>query len=134
MTNKMVKSKASQASTEFVFLVIVAFMVALTFTVVSLNRQKEIDFQKEYSLLKDVGLMVQGEILLAANVENGYSRRFSVPDKIDVFNYSISLYNSTYLVLESKSHLFAVRVPSVNGSIVKGANLIEKDEGIIKIN
>lgn len=124
----------SQTSMEFLFLIVIAFMVSLIFTAVSLEQQNEINFQKEYLLLKDLGLKIQGEILLAANVEDGYSRKFNIPAKLENFDYDIIISNYTLLAVESKNHLFAVRIPSVNGTIIKGNNLITKNNGNIKIN
>lgn len=126
--------KKSQTSTEFLFLIGIAFIVSLIFTVVSLSQQKEINLEKEFILLKDVGLKLQSEIFLASNVEDGYYRAFSIPEKLDNLDYNISISNSTFIVAESKNQLFIVRIPTVNGTINKGNNIIQKNDGKIKIN
>ena len=129
----MIKPKA-QTATEFVFLIIIVFMVSLIFTVVSLNQERDINYQREFILLKDVGLKLQSEISIAAYTEDGYSRVFEIPTKLDIFDYNISIINSTFIFAESSNHQFITRIATVNGTVIKGNNIITKQNGNIKIN
>jgi len=119
---------------EFVFLVGVAFTITLVLGVVFVVQQKEINSDREYVLLNDILLKTQGEILLASNIDDGYYREFTIPEKAEAIDYSLSISNNTFLVLVSGNHFFEERIPLVNGSIVKGKNIIRKDNGKIQIN
>ena len=108
---------------EFVFLVGVAFTITLVLGVVFVVQQKEINSDREYVLLNDILLKTQGEILLASNIDDGYYREFTIPEKAEAIDYSLSISNNTFLVLVSGNHFFEERIPLVNGSIVKGKNI-----------
>jgi len=129
----MITIKA-QTSTEFLFLIIIVYMVSLIFTVVSLNQERDINYQREYLLLKDVGLKIQSEISLAAYTEDGYSRVFEIPNKLEIFDYNISIINNSFVYAESANNLFIARLSTVNGTVNKGDNLITKQNGKIRIN
>ena len=109
-------------------------MVSLIFTVVSLNQERDINYQREYLLLKDVGLKIQSEISLAAYTEDGYSRVFEIPNKLEIFDYNISIINNSFVYAESANNLFIARLSTVNGTVNKGDNLITKQNGKIRIN
>ena len=131
---RMTKIIKSQASLELLFLIVIAFMMVLVFTIVTVNQQKEINSQKEYILLKDLTLKVQSEIFIAANVEDGYSRTFNIPSNLEGYDYNLNISNGTFIVTETKNNLLIMRIPFVNGRINKGDNIIQKDDGEIKIN
>jgi len=127
------KEKKSQISMEFVFLVGIAFIAILVFTVVGYDKLKEISDEKEFVLVKDLAFKVQNEINLAANVDDGYRRDFEIPQKLDYIDYDVTI-NNNVLVVESKNHEYVLLIPTVRGNITKGGNVICKDDGVIEIN
>ena len=75
--------KKAQVSMEFVFLVGLAFMVMIVFISSTRSEFSALSSEEERSLVKDVAVMVQHELVMASNVEDGYIRIFEVPLKLD---------------------------------------------------
>ncbi len=125
-------SKAQISAEFFVFLGL-AFLIAISFELASLDQLNDFRIQKENEAVKDLGLKFQKELLIAATVEDGYVRTFQIPDKLDNVNYSLLTRNST-ITVESKNSLFTVSIPKSVGNVIKGNNKINKTNGIIYIN
>ena len=125
--------KKSQVSAEFFVFLGMAFLIAVGFEISSLSKIKDLSESTEQESLKDLALSIQTELTIASNVEDGYHRRFTIPDKIGSINYSIYLSNNT-LSLQSKNGLVFLKVPTFTGSMSKGTNNINKTGGVIYIN
>ena len=125
-------SKA-QVSAEFFIFIGLAFLVAIAFSVASLDQLNDFRLQKENDAIKDLALNLQKELMTAATVEDGYVRTFTIPDQLDNINYSLTTQNFT-ITVQSKNSLFSVGIPNSVGNITKGANTINKTGGVIHIN
>jgi hypothetical protein len=125
--------KKAQVSVEFFLFLGLAFAIALSFSIGSLDRLNELRFKKENDAAMDVALKLQREILLAAYVEDGYSRSFTLPPLIEGINYTIRAQNSTVIV-QSKKGFYSLPIPAAAGNFTKGTNTINKTNGIIYIN
>ena len=126
------RSKA-QVSAEFFIFLGLAFLIAIAFELASLEQLNDFRLQKENEAVKDLALKLQQELLIAANVEEGYLRIFEIPDNLEGINYSLSAQNST-ITVKSKNAFYLVSIPRVVGNVSKGTNLINKTNGIIYIN
>ena len=126
-------SKA-QVSFEFFILVGMAFLVTIVFTSLALKDLNQFRNQKESEAVKDLALKLQQEVIISSEVEDGYVRNFKIPDKLDSTNYSLNIYNSSLLVVQSKNGFYLVQVPKIVGSFAKGDNKINKTGGVIYIN
>ena len=129
----MHKTKKSQTAIEFMFLVGVAFSIVMIFMVASKDQVKEINTEKEQILVKDLAFKVQNEINLAAVLDDGYSRNFEIPNKLETIDYAIST-EGGILTISTANEDSVLFIPKVNGSIQKGANSIRKENGILYIN
>jgi hypothetical protein len=125
--------KKSQVSMEFVFLVGVAFMVMLVFISTTRSEFSDLRNEEEKSLVKDVSMMVQHELVMASNVEDGYLRKFYVPLDLDGISYNIQIINNTVLTT-TEGYEYVLNIPSVIGSIQKGNNTINKTNSTIYLN
>ena len=96
-------SKA-QVSAEFFIFVGMAFVIAIAFSMSSIDHLNYFRLQNENIAVKDLALKLQKELLTAANVEDGYVRTFTLPDKLDNINYSLTTQNFT-ITVESKNSL-----------------------------
>lgn len=123
----------SQVAMEFIMLVFLAFMIMMIFTVVGRDRMVDIRQKEEYESLKDVTLAIQSELIIAANVEDGYIREFGLPGSLDGVNYTI-LIQSGYIITESENHEYLVKTSSVSGNATIGANIIRKENGVVYLN
>lgn len=125
-------SKAQISAEFFVFLGL-AFLVAIAFEIASINQLNDFRIKKENEAVKDMALKLQKELLLAATVEDGYVRAFTIPDNLDRVNYTLTTTNST-ITVKSANSLFMVLIPNAVGNVSKGANTINKTGGVIRIN
>lgn len=128
--------KLSQISSEFFIFVGLAFLIAIAFAIASLEQLNDFRVQQESSAVKDLALKLQKELLIAAEVEDGYVRIFQIPDKIDGINginYSLTTQNST-ITVTSKNSLYIVAIPRIIGNVSKGSNIINKTGGVIYLN
>jgi len=82
---------------------------------------------------EDLVIKVQKELLLAARSEDGYTREFDIPDKLGKYNYTISLSSGEVTVILDGVH-YVRKIPSINGNIIKGTNIIFKRENVVNIN
>ena len=125
-------SKA-QVSAEFFVLLGLAFLVAIAFEFASLSQLNDFTIKKESDAVKDLALKLQKELLVAATVEDGYVRAFTIPDTLDRINYTLTTRNST-ITVESAHSLFIVAIPNAVGNVSKGTNTINKIGGVIHLN
>jgi len=125
--------KKAQVSMEFVFLVGLAFMVMIVFISSTRSEFSSLQSQEERSLVKDVGVMIQHELIMASNVDDGYTRIFSVPYNLDGISYNIQTINNT-LIIYTEEYESVLNIPSFVGDIEKGNNTINKTDSIIYID
>ena len=125
-------SKA-QISAEFFILMGFVFLVAIAFEIASIDQLNDFRIQKENDAVQDLALKLQKEVILAASVEDGYSRTFSIPLTLDNINYTLTRENSS-IAIQSKNSLFIIQVPNSIGNLTKGINTINKTGGVIYIS
>jgi len=138
--------KKAQSSIEVALLVGFMFLVFNVFLLVIAQRMVDVQDQKDQALIGDMSSVIESEIVLAAGVEDGYSRTFEIPQTLKGINYSVKLINSTVmktnyseLVLKyvdfTKTYETVKKLPkNVDGVINKGKNKIVKKAGIICLN
>ena len=79
-------------------------------------------------------LKLQKEVLLAASVEDGYVRLFTIPIQLDNnINYTLTTKNYTITVVSANS-IYTFTIPNSIGNVTKGPNKINKTGGVIYIN
>ena len=128
------KKIKSQVAMEFLILVGMGFLVVIIFTALAEKKIKETYDIKEDILVKDLALKVQSEFNLAATVEEGYTREFEIPEKLDNrINYTIFIMNDN-LVIQSKNSAYTARLPKAAGNVTKGVNKIRNSGNVVYIN
>lgn len=123
----------AQITAEFYILLGISFLIAIAFEIASLQQLNDFRKQKEGEFVKDIALKLQKEVLLAANVEDGYVRVFQIPDKLDNIDYFLTVQNYT-VNIQSKNAFYVVPIPKAIGNMTKGTNVINKTGGVIYIN
>ena len=127
------KNSKAQVSMEFVFLVGLAFTVMVVFISSTRSEFDDLRGEEERSLLKDVSVMVQHELIIASNVENGYFRIFKTPYTLNGVSYSLSV-NDGILLATTEDYESVMNVPIVVGDIQIGENSVNKTGGVIYLN
>ncbi len=129
------KDIKSQSSMEFFALVGLAFLATILFAAITVNEIREFSDQKEFLMIKDLALRLQKEVAIAASVEDGYERSFTLEDKLEgKVDYFTIVTNSSVNVNSSKA-AFSARIPLIYGkNFTKGSNKVEKTNGKIYVN
>lgn len=128
------KSKKSQSSLEFVVLVSFMLAVFMLFFVVSGSRILSLQGDKDGRTAKNFMSTIESEIKSAAYVNNGYSREFTLPSKIDGNPYNITILGGRELVLNYKDAEYLVFLPNgIQGNLTIGANRLTKRNGVVNI-
>jgi len=125
--------KIGQVSMEFIFLVGLAFTIMIVFIASTRSEFSDLRSVEERSLVKDVSVMIQHELVMAASVEDGYYRIFNVPDELEGNDYSMYILNNT-LVVYTDDYEYVLNMPSIVGDIQKGNNTINKTGNVIYLN
>ena len=131
---QLISLRRSQVSMEFVFLIGLAFMVMTVFIASTRSEFDELRSEEERTLIRDAGMKVHSELVIASTVEDGYSRTFSIPAKLDdSIDYDIEIINNT-LIAATDEYESVFNVPAVAGQVQKGNNSISKTNGTIYLN
>lgn len=128
------KNKA-QSSVEFIILVgaVMFFFIGFLIYIESNLAVKEREFINNE--LMGLASDVKKEIELAHVASEGYSRKFSIPEKINGNDYEIQIIeNSVYVRTFDGKYALSLPVNAVTGNAVKGENLIRKENGRVYLN
>ncbi len=128
------KGGKAQVSQEFFLFVGIAFMIAIIILGIIAGDINENVEERRKRAVDDIGFYVQGELVTAAGVKDGYNRTFNIPDKSDTISYIISITNYTKLIVTSQDYEALFYIPNVNGTILIGNNTIRKTNGTVFLN
>lgn len=123
----------SQITTEFILFSGLVLIAAIIFISMSIDQAETLYETKEFLLVKDVALKIQNEISITSYIEDGYSRQFELPEKINSIDYNISIVNNTLIVYTNTTKYF-IGILNITGYLNKGTNTIIKTDGKIKLN
>jgi hypothetical protein len=131
-------NRKAQIATEFMLMVGLAMVVVFAFLAVSYSLITDYTEEKNRNKLMDFGYSIQNELILAAEVEPGYQRVITLPDKIGSTSYSMHITNND-LVIPYRGGEFLFAIPKVkNESVIvfsSGNNYtITTDEDGVLIN
>jgi hypothetical protein len=126
-------SRKSQATFEFLSIIVFLTMITAVFSVVARDRLSEAKDEKNYQRMEDLVSYVQNEISIAQSSATGYERTFAVPEYLGNENYSIQLeYGYVTVEIAERSSIRAVQ--NVSGNLRKGQNIISNKHGSVNIN
>jgi uncharacterized protein (UPF0333 family) len=133
MKNKFINYKKAQISVEYMTMFFISMIIFIIFISVFYNNRREIIIETNQKQLNEIALSIQNEIITASNMNNGYKRIFIIPSQLSSNTYNIS--NNYYMFwIESNNFFISKRIPSINGSLKKGTNIIKKENNYIFIN
>ncbi len=136
--------KRAQATVEFTLLMTFLLFIFLATFIVIGNRMEDVNKTNEEALVREFMAMILDEINFARIVEDGYSRTFSVPRRLENVNYTLEIANSTFLVVYYKNTSYVSRPfdDNVRGNFLFNDTepddafyelVIRKDYGIISV-
>lgn len=125
----------SQSSMEFIVLATFMLLVIVGFFGVTSSRVLEAREDVNRRIAEDIADFAYREIEIAASVNNGYKKSFSMPQNVNGVNYSIRIADNIELTVHYLDYEHVRFLPSnVTGNITKGANTISRNNGVIYIN
>jgi|GEM_PF-3220862 len=125
--------KIGQIALEFTFMMMLGFtFLIVVLSIISVLMIHKTDEQSQLLVEKEV-LRVQEELLLASSVQDGYSRKITIPSKIGNYDFTIIQSESLLEFKLTNNAVYTAEIPEVNGVLQKGTNLIKKN-GIITIS
>jgi hypothetical protein len=134
-------NRNGQIAIEFLLLIAMAFFIVLTLLISMLSISERNTKIKSYNEMDDLGKSLQQELLLASQLEDGYTRKINLPLKINGLQYTAfvgsSNYTNTsnsYLLLTFNSVELFYTLPHVTGNIYLGDNILVKSNNTLKFN
>ena len=128
------QTRQGQVAFEFVALIALAMLVFTIFIYVLIENRQDIQDENEYNYLVDLSKSVQSELYLASSVGDGYLRTLQLPDLLDNrYEYSINVFNNS-LVTSTSRYQEVLTIPTIQGNITKGDNVINKTDGEIYVS
>jgi len=123
----------------FMIFFLIAFLAVVSdkLVVATDDRAKEI--------IEDLADVVESELSLAANAQDGYSRIFTLPEALDGKTYTILFYNKSTTGANFTQFLITVNVTggeynalrvlpdNILGTLSTGDNFVRKHDGIVNL-
>lgn len=135
--NTMAENKSihAQLSIEFIIATAIVMLIVIT-ALIPLKQMFASKAKREADkALEDLGLNLQAELITAATVKPGYKRIIHLPERINGFDYNITI-SKYFLSITYENGELSFPIPYVNGTFKKDANasVIEKlENGEIRI-
>jgi len=138
--------KRAQAANEtaliigFMTLFLIAFLAVISdkLVIATDGRTKE--------MAEDLADVIESELILAANAQEGYSRVFTLPFSLDGKPYTLVFYNKTNTeanftqmtvgidITGAEYNAFRVLPANIRGTLSIGDNFVRKHEGIVNVS
>jgi len=125
--------RKSQIISEFTIFSGIALLFSIVFISISFSQAKDLYDTKEFLQVKDIAIKIGKEIDLTSFVEDGYNRKFEIPEKVNGRDYNISIVNNT-LTIWTNTTLYVTAIQNVTGDLKKGSNTITKTNGLMYLN
>lgn len=129
------KNKKAQTGIEFfILLIAVAIIFSILLGVIQVTLLDKTN-EKNEIIFREKALTIQNEINLASSASDGYRREFYIPEKIIGKDYEISIIDDfIYMKTFDEKYALALEIPKINGSFIKGENILKKEDGEIILN
>ena len=125
----------SQSSVEFIILASFMLFVILVFFAIASSKILDTKDEANRQIARDIADFAYREIEVAKTVNDGYIRRFDMPETVNGIAYTIMIIDDAELVVNYLDYEYVKFLPSnVTGVINKGLNTLSKNDGIVYIN
>ena len=128
--------KKSQVSLEFLYFVGAALFVLIIYLFITSNYFSITAVRKDNIAAQNLLEQTRNEINLAGRVENGYTRKITLPDNINFINYAINIQGrEIYITFKNNdySKILSTDV-TVTGTLAPGKTLlVTKSNDIVTV-
>jgi len=129
--------KNAQIAMEFLILTAMAFAIVMVFLVIISSISTNDTKNRSYYDMADLGISLQQEILLAIELEDGYTRKINLPATLNGIRYNATIGQASnkygYLILSFEGREVYYTIPYVNGTIHLGDNLLVKTNNTLRM-
>ncbi len=130
--------KKGQIAIEFLLYIGIAFFMVIVLLASILAVSEDNVKIRTYADMDDLGKSLQQELLLASQLEDGYTRRINLPITMNGKGYNVTVgqsnpQNSYILLAYEGSELFYL-TPPVEGNLTLGNNVLRKRNGTLYVN
>lgn len=131
----MITKRKSKGQSAIEFAIIFGFILFffIVFFAIIKENQHEKNKEKERLIIQNIALDVQDEINLAAGASEGYYREFTTPTNILGKDYDMQIIEKRVYANTSDFGV-AYSVFEVQGNLVKGLNVIRKENETVYLN
>ncbi len=131
----MLKKNNAQFAIEFIVLIAFMFLIFIGFIAVITSKVLESKETEKLGIAEDVSTLIKNEVELAKAASNGYSRTFSLPDKIGGNIYTTQIIDNRELIITYLGQEHVSFLPNkVCGDTFLPSNEIDKENNIICAN
>ena len=123
----------SQISLEFLTLIGLALVILICALIIASSNLEMKQDEEEQIAVKDLAMMIQNELYLAAQVRDGYQREIMVPYKVNIWDYTINQTNIS-LSIQTSNVYYELAIPKIIGNISKGSNIIRNQGGNVTVS
>ena len=137
--------KKGQAANELAMVLGIMILFLVAFLAVLGDRLVVATDDRARGLAEDIAEVIESELVLAANAQDGYSRVFTLPESLDGMPYALVLLNRTnteanfsevvLTVNTSSGEYTAIKVlpDNIFGAFSLGSNLVRKRNGLVNL-
>jgi hypothetical protein len=124
--------RKSQIAIEFVIFMGagLVFLIGFVIAITALGADK-VD-EKAYYKLNDFGASIQSEIILASEVNEGYTRTIFIPRSVEGIPFTMNNTNS-HLFVHYKKEQLHYAIPNTLGMLQQGYNTLRNNNGTVVI-
>ncbi len=126
----------AQSAIELIILVgFLAFFFLIFLFAIHMSTADE-RWENRNLLTQELALEIQQEVNLAAESLSGYSRQFTLPERISGLTYDVEIVENTvvYVHTDDEQHALSLPVSYVDGLLVIGTNTIKNIDGAVYLN
>ncbi len=124
------RSRKAQFAIEFSLMIGMAMIALLVLAGVLYLMTVDYSEERNIMRLTDLGYSLQNELILASQVEDGYERIITLPDRVESADYLIDkTHNDLVITYRGSELLFAVP-QNITGHFQKGTNTVRKESNI----
>ncbi|MBI4151051.1 hypothetical protein HY492_02915 [Candidatus Woesearchaeota archaeon] len=133
-SSSLVTVAKGQFSIELVPFIILGAILLLLFVIIIAGRLTGVQNRGEQEQLQHVVEQVHREVSIAASVNNGYMRNFTLPLKLGSKDYDIGILKNYTVQATTDQFEASIVTFNVSGQPLQGNNLLRKDNDIITLN
>ncbi len=131
------KTGKAQIAIEFIMLAGMAIIILLVILIATALISSDKADETTYFELTDFGMGLQRELILAAEMQEGYNRIIDIPERINGRDYGITMWSNaetSHMTIDYMGREIYFATPKTIGELTKGINRITKQNGSIYIN